>query len=289
MKVGLTRLRETFRHLRPVRLNGLELDWSLNDDELLSTLVRHESSPLLFGAFSPERVMDDLEESGILASIRQRGYTDFHPDASSHVHFEDRFLLWGVHPRAEQPQMLMDIRTHRGQLEGCCPDSDQHYAMKALVWDWISLQDPMATFSRPSLPGQECPGLGVFRQATELMLRYVREMKLDALVAVPEYFHNAFLYSRAFRFFEAERQGEFEALVRDLMQLGLAEASRALDEGRVRQNGQPFAWRPAEMVLPLAKGVENHFQSVRYQARVAEVRTQRSYTHLPSRACDQPS
>ena len=73
----------------------------------------------------------------------------------------------------------MDIRTHRGQLEGCCPDSDLHYAMKALVWDWISLQDPMATFSRPSLPGQECPGLGVFRQATELMLRYVREMKLD--------------------------------------------------------------------------------------------------------------
>ncbi|MGE0492576.1 MAG: hypothetical protein AB7S38_25400 [Vulcanimicrobiota bacterium] len=286
MKVGLSRLRETFRHLRPVRLNQLELDWSLNDDELLSTLVRHESSPLLFGAFNPERVMEDLQESGILDSIRQRGYTDFYPDATSHVHFEDRFLLWGVHPRAEQPQMLMDIRTHRGQLEGSCPDSLRQYSLNALVWDWISLQDPMASFSRPPLPGQECPGLGVFRQATALMLRYVREMKLDALVAVPEYFHNAFLYSRAFRFFEAERQGEFEALVRDLMPLGLAEASRALDEGRVRQGDEPFGWRPGEMVLPLGKSTEEHFQSVRYQARVAEVRTQRNYTHLPSKAVD---
>ena len=43
------------------------------------------------------------------------------------------------------------------------------------------------------------------------------------------------------------RQGRFEALVRDLRGTPLLEATTAMAEGRLRMNGEPYAWEADEM------------------------------------------
>jgi hypothetical protein len=50
------------------------------------------------------------------------------------------------------------------------------------------------------------------------------------------------------RFVDPQRQGRFEALCRDVAQTSLLEATRAIAEGRVLLNGQPYRWEPDEMV-----------------------------------------
>ena len=50
-------------------------------------------------------------------------------------------------------------------------------------------------------------------------------------------------------FVDPDRQGRFEALMRDLAGVSLVEATAALDEGRVLVNGEPYAWEADEMAF----------------------------------------
>jgi hypothetical protein len=166
----------------------------------------------------------------------------------------------------------MDVRTRRGQVRV------EDLSVRALMWEWIMLQDPMADFPPgvEPLPGQLHPGLGQFRVLNALMLDYVKEVDVEALVAVPEYFHNAVLYSSHMRFYDPEREGRFQALMRDLLGLGLGPASRAVADGRVEPS--EGLWAPSEMVRPMADFIEAHFTHPSYRQQVEEARESVSYT-----------
>lgn len=283
MQRELERLSSRLQRLKPVKLKhnfwswDLGAEWSFSDEDLTATLVRHEGTPLLFGRYTAEQVMDDMEESGLLEGLRQRGYAAFRPELAGPTVFSDSFRLFARHREVDGEQLLMDVRTHRGVLAGECPVSGRNFRIHALVWDWIELQDPLAKFDRPPLPGQAHPGLGMFHEATDLMRRQVGGMDIDAVVAVPEYFHNAWLYSREFRFFDPEREGRFRAMVRDLLDGNLAEASRALDEGRVLEGDQVVKWVPSEQVLPLRDWLRDYFREPAYETACAEAQAAHRY------------
>ena len=103
---------------------------------------------------------------------------------------------------SSEAALLMDVRTHRGELAGNSVCLDKEIHVRSLIWEWLSFQDPLVGFpaGTEALPGQDHPGLGIFRVAVDLMLDYVEEMDIDALVGLPQYFHNAVLYSSQFRF-----------------------------------------------------------------------------------------
>lgn len=253
--------KEEFRRL--LHLDPEPWDIRLSEEDLLS---KTPPEGLLFGAIPFERVLADLEEFGVAGVLMARGYISWTPELTYRTPLDAQFRLWGAHPGSPEPQLLMDVRTRRGQV------SVEGQAFRAMVWEWISLQDPMADFPGgvEPLPGQLHPGLGQFRVLNALMQDYVRELDVDALVAVPEYFHNAVLYSGHMRFFDPEREGHFQALKRDLLGLGLAQASRAVAEGRVEP--AEGLWDPAEMVRPMADFIETHFAHPSYQRQVEEAR-----------------
>jgi hypothetical protein len=238
-----------------------DLQWDLEAEDLTNTLVNHQSSPLLFGVVESKTVLEDLEETGALEAMRSRGYNDFRTDNSSHVQYGDRFLLYGKHQSDGKEYLLFDIRTRFAELDWS--DSE----VRVLYWDWLGFQDPKAEFTpdRPPLPGQEHPGLGVFRSSTKVMRKHVKETRAEAIVTVPEYFHNAWLYSKSFFFYEPKAEGTFRALSRDLMPSGLAHTSHAVAEGRVLdQEGNVFQWTPHMQVFPLNAKTEAHFATAEY-------------------------
>jgi hypothetical protein len=257
--------------LRPVRLDQ-QSDWGLSQEDVEETLVGRRGTALLFGTFPPSRVLSDLEVRGALDILRGRGYEDFEFRSEGEDAFENRIRLYGMHPESDTPALLMDVRTHRGELEGrsICLDKDLH--VRALIWEWLSFQDPLVCFPPgiEALPGQDHPGLGIFRISVDLMLDYVDEMDIDALVGLPQYFHNAVLYSSQFRFFKPELEGEFCGLRRDLLGEGLAQASRALAEGRVEESGRGrrVTWKAAEQVYPIRGDIQAHFQHPAYAVEV---------------------
>lgn len=274
MKTGLDRLKKGFTALQPVRLEGVD-DWGLSDEDITGELTGTKASPLLFGSFPASRVLADLGSRGILDRIRRRGYDDFELRSEGENAFDNRIRLYGSHPSHPEPCVLMDTRTHRGELVGHSPTLGRDLRIRALIWEWLGFQDPLARFPEgfEALPGQEHPGLGIFRQSVQLMLGYVHEMDVDALVGLPQYFHNAVLYASHFRFFLPRHEAEFQALKRDLMAEGLPRASRAMAEGRVleRESGRRVTWHAAEQVYPIRGEIVEHFTHPAYAAETQDV------------------
>lgn len=263
-----------------------ELDWSLSEEELTNTLVSHQSSPLLFGVVEPEQVLLELAELGSLEKIKARGYVDFRADKTTHVQHDDRFTLWGRHESDQKEYLLFDIRTRSSEIEWT--DGSK---VRALFWEWLGFQDPKAEFTedRPPLPGQEFPGLGVFRSCTKILRRHVGETSADVIVSIPEYFHNAWLYTH-FRFLNPEKQGEFKALCRDIMPLGLSGASHAVHGFRVlNQLKEVFEWKPYYQVFPLNNKTSAHFLTDEYQRTVAAFEKSCSFEVLPTSISDELS
>ena len=242
-----------------------DLDWSLSESELTGTLLNHESSALLFGVVEGETVLEELKELGAIKKLEARGYRDFRVDKRTRVQHGDRFLLWAVHDSDEKEYLLCDIRTRFAEIDW------SGSKIKALFWEWLGFQDPKSAFApdKPPLPGQDFPGLGVFRECTRMLRNHIGETNADVIAAVPEYFHNAWLYSRTFHFRDPKVEGQFRALVRDLMPQGLAATSHAIHDGRVvDEQGEVFQWKPHHQVFPLTPDTKAHFGTDEYQKMV---------------------
>jgi hypothetical protein len=120
----------------------------------------------------------------------------------------------------------------------------------ALYVHWLSLRNPRAQFSdrRPRLPGQDVPGLGLMSEIGTMLALMAARLGLGAVVFRPAHFHTAYAARRAFQFVAPDRQGRFEALLRDLGGVPLLEATNAIATGHVRLDGAPYAWEADEMV-----------------------------------------
>lgn len=230
-----------------------EIEWELGADELADDLSGELYSADLFGSIPGSRVLADMEARGLLKKLRDRGYSTFETSKLSHSSTGDRFVI-----KADGHE-LIDLRTRRETLKS---------GLSALLWEWIGLYHPLGEFKRPALPGQEVPGLGIFREFAELLHAYAVELDFDLLMAIPEYFHNAWLYSSKFRFRNPAYEGRFRAMLRDLLPAGLAEASWALEQNRVLCEGQSVAWEAHTMIYPLDPRMEPRFFHDAYQAEV---------------------
>ena len=134
--------------------------------------------------------------------------------------------------------------------------------------DWLLLQDPGRAFAsgRRALPGQAHPGLGVTREVLEATTRAALRLGAAGVIGIPMYYHTAALYHMRFAFVDPVEEGRFLALERDLRPLGFEGAAFAVHEGRVRDAtfDEPFRWTGGEMMLPLAKPVQEWLSSPAY-------------------------
>jgi hypothetical protein len=181
--------------------------------------------------------------------VERLGYS--HPRVEvAHTGTGDRLMLLA---RADgREHLLVDCVVEKRRLAG------EDY----LFVNWLSLRHPRAHFSelRPQLPGQEVPGLGLGREASELLARMAARLSLAGVAFRPMAFHVAVQSRGRWRFLDARRQGRFEALVRDLRPLPLLEATRAVAGGRVLLHGEPYRWEPDDMVSWVRPAVDDAAQ-----------------------------
>ena len=192
-------------------------------------------SKLFLGFYSAEGLEHALHRYGILGALRRMGYGPFRVE----VHDE------GV----GQSARLIDVPSGQALIEAVF-ERREIAGARMLYVHWIALRNPRARFSaeRPQLPGQEVPGLGLSREVLELISRMAARLGLEGLAFRPAAYHLAFRGREFLRFVDPARQGRFEALVDLLKEVPLAEATRAVAEGRIRLNGEPYVWETDEMV-----------------------------------------
>ena len=242
---------------------------ALSEGELLFELAGENPGNLLFGRFDKGEVRSRLARAGILEGLARRGYPDplllleCEDPADQRVHLfagsasRDRLLL----------EARLELRRFRPS-KAIGPFTGES-AFRMLIIHWLGLSDPDRPFSaeRPRLPGQLRPGLGLLPQSIALLRGLGRELALDGILEVPDHYHTAWFYARAFRFLDPEREGRFQAIARDLKGVPLALASEAIDLGCLIESdtGLTLPWEPAEQVLPVRGPLRGFLQSQEYR------------------------
>lgn len=223
-----------------LRLKPPESEPLLTEADFFGTLgVQRQEPHRLLDYYTLEAIEYALERYGLLPHLRRLGFQNLRVVFDRMSAFE-RVRLLGVDSRSGQEHVLVELEVERRKLGQSV----------FLFVNWLSLRNPRAKFSalRPRLPGQELPGLGLAREMSELLTLMAKRLSLDGVAFRPSWYHMAWSARHDARFVDAERQGRFEALVRDLRGVPLLEATRALADGKVKLNGQPYTWEADEMV-----------------------------------------
>jgi hypothetical protein len=199
----------------------------------------------VLGSISPHTLELSLEQTGLLAAVRGRGFQNPGVTVDSGSALGDTIRLYGD---AEYRELLMELRLSRSKR--VVP------GLEVLYVEWLKLQNPRAGFSPAAarLPGQEHPGLGLLREVVAWLVRVCESLGLDGLAARPAQYYMAALSRRHMRFLEPADQARFDALYQALAGLPLPQAEAALAAGRVSDaaTGQPVRWEPALQVYPVS-------------------------------------
>ncbi len=220
----------------------------VDDDDLFTDLdlaeslgIRPEGGPRLLGTYTAEWLEHAFYQYGLLEHIERLGYRAFRVDVER-LNDGDRLRLYGTNKHTEY--LLIEAVLDR------IKDPDGVY----LFVNWLTLRHPAAMFSegRPQLPNQEVPGLGLAREAGELLAVMAGRLELAGVALRPAALHVAYTARHDFSFVDPEREGRFEKLLQDLGHVPLTELTRALDADLVTLDGKPYRWEPSLMVSRLS-------------------------------------
>ncbi len=241
---------------------------SPSESEVLCELEGRNPGTRLFGRDGPDDVMDRLERAGIIAGLRDKGFSDPTLVLSCDEPADQRVMLFAG--AATRDRLLLEARLHLclfhppRVIGPITPES----AFRMLIIHWLVLSDPDRPFpiDRPRLPGQQRPGLGLMSPCLLLLRGMARELLLDGVLDVPDHFHTALFYSRYLHFLDPEAEGTLLAIARDLRGAPLALSSEAIREGCLvdLSSGAPMPWRPAEQAMAVRGRLRAWFHSREY-------------------------
>lgn len=260
-----------------------EIDFSFSEEELFDRSMEKTPSLLFLGYYSREGIELALQKYGVYERFRELGFGNLQLVMDTRDPYRQRLAIYSVIEGLNARLLLSEIVVRRKFVKFAPPFSSpvagQSYEM--LFIEWLCMQDPRKKFTleRPRLPGQEYPGLGGGKIALHLISMACRRLRLAGVISVPEYFHNAQMYSRAFMFIDPDSEGKRRAIWRDLMDgLNLANVSWAIERGCVYENGKPFKWFIDDQMIPLQRDLKAYFTSSAYLSRVREAEAQYLYT-----------
>jgi hypothetical protein len=253
-----------------LRSKKLRENASPTESEILFELSGENPKNLLFGKLDEEAIRRRLSAAGLMEGLARLGYRDPILALECEDPSDQRIRLFAG--EASRERLLLEARLELRVYALGKPTGPfgEGASFRMMTIHWLSLSDPERPFSpaRPRLPGQQKPGLGLLAESLSLLKTLGKEFSLDGVLDVPDHFHTALFYSRAFRFLEPEREGRFLAIARDLKGVPIALASEAISMGCLvdSASSMPARWEPAEQVMSLRGDLRRYMQSSAYRS-----------------------
>ncbi|NQV29475.1 MAG: hypothetical protein HQ508_01185 [Candidatus Marinimicrobia bacterium] len=270
----MTRLFQKYRriakHISPMDIttnfDQMELSW----DDLFSTGNPSNSSVLFLGKYSKDGIKFIIERFGLDRQARHMGIRHLSVSVNTTDPYRHKLTIYDG-PVQKRDHIIMEFVARYQQLIPKDMDAEFLYpgSLRVLVVEWLLLQNPKTNFtnSKPRLPGQDHPGLGIGDELLALFTLMGRHLKVDGIINVPEYYHTALLFSKRFVFLSPFVQAEVTKVAQDLWKkYRLAVIAWASATGSIirEESGEPFTWQPRKQIIPLQKELRSYFKSEAY-------------------------
>lgn len=213
-------------------LADLGAEMALTPADVDETLVHAKPRVArLLGTYTAAGVELALERYGLLLPVRQLGYAELRVAVDA-TDVGDRFRLFGFARGAEH--LLVETVLSRATVH------DQ----AVLFVHWMTMRHPIARFTpgRPPLPGQDTPGLGLFRESLEVHDRMAERLGLAGVAMRPAYLHVWAAVRDWMVCADKADQDILDALFREHDGVPIPTLSRQAVAGTLRVGGKPFVW-----------------------------------------------
>jgi len=242
------------------------------EDELFNVNIGRRGGDLFLGYYSKEGLRLVFEKYGVFDALKRLGYDPLVFKVDTDDPYVHKISLY--YKEKDPKRLLAEVVLKREILTIAMPFNTALNGRKyeTLSIEWLAMQKPGHAFlkKRPRLPGQQYPGLGLASRAVELLLITAWRLKLSGLLNTPQYYHNAYLYSKIFFYINPEHQAKLKAMQRDLANYSLDQVAWALEWGAVKEKNTalPFKWFPGRQIVPLEENLKKLFNSRAYRQLV---------------------
>lgn len=243
----------------------------IEEKDIFSDLTEKKGTSLFLGKYSMNEVVAVLRKKNFFKDAQKKELwpLDFELDSSEFP--LQRFQIFYRRKNPENLIVDLKIREGRFRLKNKIASDLLLPEFDFLILDWLTLQNPRQSFSkdRPPLPGQSHPGLSLGKKILDIFVYLARITKKDGLLAFPAYFHNAILFSRAFRFINPEKRGEVLAIRKSFSDISFKNLAWIVYLNCLRwEKNRVYEWKAEEQVYPLNKTLKAYFESKAYKEKV---------------------
>ncbi len=260
-EITLLRYRHIARLQDPLELSDTTAegdDWELTEEDILGPLASTPQATRFLGFYTRHGLELALERYGIFDRLREQG-------------FERPYLDWNlddisgqtvrIYGDADRKELLGEFRARR--------DRRRIPGMEMLHIEWLLLQNPRARFSthRPSMPGQEYPGLGLLRDVLALLIIACERLQLDGISFVPSHFHLALTSANLMHFLDPKAEVRLAAVREALGERNFAKSVALVAAGGVvdKSTGEAYRWEPTVLLQPVSDRLEAYFETPEYR------------------------
>lgn len=199
---------------------------------------------LVFGKFHDNEIYSLMAESNIFDKIRQRGYANFHLETDPISDLDNRIYI-----KTDSGDILVHIRLKIAEYFIKVIEEER----KMIFIDWLLTQNiNLGRLHEKKIlfDGQEYPGLNIFKELTDFIGRLMKETNAYGIFNVPEYFHDAVLFQKDFKFVDPEKQGLFKALLKNFKHIPIRNIGHLIQNRKVfyKSSKEVFEWRHGEML-----------------------------------------
>jgi hypothetical protein len=243
----------------------------VEEREIFAELAEHKGSSLFLGRYSLNEVIAVLAKRGLLKEARKRFLWPLAFELNSSEYPLQRLQIFLRDKRPDN--LIVDFKFKETDFVPKIPPGlpPALPPQKALAFEWLTLQNPLHKFSESftPLPGQARPGLSLSKKIMDLFVYLGRLTRRDCLLAYPAYFHNAILFSRYFRFWNPQKEGEVLAIRRAFSHAPLKQLAWIVHLNCLRRpDGSPYEWAAEEQLHPLTRPLKEYFDSRAYREAV---------------------
>ena len=253
----------------------------LDEGDILSDLEEKSGSSLFLGKYTFKAVERVLKKRNFFKEAQKRKLWPlvFYLNPAETPPLQ-RFQIF--YESRSPDNIVVDLKIRQGTFSPASgSDLDPSLrGLRFLMLEWLTLQNPLKQFSdkRAPLPGQSHPGLGLGRKVLDLFTYLARVTRSDGILAYPAYFHNAFLFSRRFRFLNPEKRAEVMAICQSVEGVPFKDLAWIVHLECIEEEGKGrFKWEAEEQIFPLNPDLKKWLNSPEYKERVKAALQERRF------------